>query len=79
MGCIAMKRIKREGMFNYYNVDGKVVAIASCLSPMLYHNPGYYIATYNGIDYSHPILKKRFSSPQRAAISAAKYCKGVTL
>ena len=24
-----MKRTKREGMFNYYNVDGKVVASAS--------------------------------------------------
>ena len=74
-----MKRIKKEGMFNYYKVGEKVVAIASCLSPMLYHKPGYYIATFNGIDYSHPILKKRFSSPQRAAIQAAKHCKGVTL
>ncbi len=72
-----MKRIKREGMFNYYNIDGKIIAIASCLSSMLYHKPGYYIATYNGIDYSHPILKQRFSSPQRAAIAAAKHCKGI--
>ncbi len=72
-----MKRIKREGMFNFYNIDGKIVAIASCLSSMLYHKPGYYIATFNGIDYSHPILKKRFSSPQSAARQAAKHCNGI--
>lgn len=74
-----MKRIKREGMFNYYQVGDKFIAIASCTSKHVYLNPGYYIATYNGIDYSHPILKQRFSSPQRAAIAAAKHCEGVTL
>lgn len=72
-----MKRIKREGMFNYYNVQGKIVSIASCLSPIIYDKPGYYIATYNGIDYSNPILRQRFSTPQRAAIQAAKHCRGI--
>ena len=76
--AIKMKRIKKEGMFNYYNVNGKVVAVGSCLHKHVYVNPGYYIATFNGIDYSHPILKQRFSSPQQAAIQAAKYSQGVT-
>ena len=62
-------RLPSEGFIKHYQdtTTNKIYNIMHCKDPMVYTNPGYYIMLGNGLDYSHPLLSKRFSKAIEAA------------
>ena len=70
---VRYRLINREGYRrDYLFNDGRVISVYLCTNPQIYSTTGCYVSTDAFNDYAHPLLRKAFDRPSRAALAAHK-------